>query len=407
MTAEMCASAISRLDAGGGTVAEVNVCLAAGYQFMGIDLSTVRARHLATIETTWYPYPRQPGCQIDLVTAASTMKNQSMEPKMLTLLDNSKFLAAYERLKTVSLNPAYHAASNAHEHCEMVRNRIIELAKLNSCSKEAGTLLEELAYVHDIGKVSGNAAPCESVAQLHSYGITNETLINLVKYHDINLPWYQATQRGEPPSDKAWNKMARKVDVRLLCLFMVADRVDFPGGWKANQPLIWFLQEAENRHLLGAELLLNEGQTTSPNTNESVEESAGSVLVQGTDVNAQALVIRVRRDSFEVPKGHIETGESKEAAALRELYEETGLLSPTTVLANLGVQEYTFEQNGITVRKCVSYFAVASSNASLEFGEKPERTREIRWVSLGDLEMLPLVNEDLRSIIQVALTIER
>jgi hypothetical protein len=64
------ARTLIRLDAGGGTVEEINACLLAGYQFHGKDFSTARARNLAATVTTWYPDPRQPDRQIGLVTAA-------------------------------------------------------------------------------------------------------------------------------------------------------------------------------------------------------------------------------------------------------------------------------------------------------------------------------------------------
>jgi hypothetical protein len=60
---------IVRLDAGGGTLAEVNACLQAGYQFHGKDFSTARARHLAATVTTWYADPTRAGRRIGLVTA--------------------------------------------------------------------------------------------------------------------------------------------------------------------------------------------------------------------------------------------------------------------------------------------------------------------------------------------------
>src|SRR5579884_348091 len=70
LTAETRPRTIIRLDAGGGTLAEVNACLSAGYQFMGKDFSTARARHLAATVTSWYEDPHQPGRQMGLVTAA-------------------------------------------------------------------------------------------------------------------------------------------------------------------------------------------------------------------------------------------------------------------------------------------------------------------------------------------------
>lgn len=72
LTPEQRARTIVRLDAGGGTVAEVNACLEAGYQFHGKDISTKRARTLAQRVAVWYDDPSQPGRQVGLVTQEAT-----------------------------------------------------------------------------------------------------------------------------------------------------------------------------------------------------------------------------------------------------------------------------------------------------------------------------------------------
>jgi Transposase DDE domain group 1 len=63
---------IVRLDAGGGSVDAVNTCLSAGYQFIGKDFSTVRAKHLAESVAVWYDDPKQAGRQVGLVTSEPT-----------------------------------------------------------------------------------------------------------------------------------------------------------------------------------------------------------------------------------------------------------------------------------------------------------------------------------------------
>jgi hypothetical protein len=166
------------------------------------------------------------------------------------LREHPRFAADFERLRAVTLNPARHTAPNAHAHSLWVASRARELATLHHCTPgEAGTL-EALGLVHDIGKIHGTTAPAKSVELLPDYGIDDPRFIDLVRYHDVNLPWHIATTRGEPPTDKAWRKLASRVDVFLLSVFMLADRVDCPGGVHANLPLVWFLDEAARRGLL-------------------------------------------------------------------------------------------------------------------------------------------------------------
>jgi hypothetical protein len=57
------------MEAGAGTLEEVNACLQAGYQYGGKDFSTPRARPLAETVQVWYEDPKIPGRQVGWVTA--------------------------------------------------------------------------------------------------------------------------------------------------------------------------------------------------------------------------------------------------------------------------------------------------------------------------------------------------
>ncbi|MGZ3438223.1 MAG: HD domain-containing protein, partial [Polyangia bacterium] len=151
---------------------------------------------------------------------------------------------------SVRLNPERHTAANAYAHSLAVAARAAHLARRNGLDEPRQRALIDLAYLHDIGKVGGTANPSASVELLPRYGVADPELVELVRMHDINLPWHLSMLRGEAPSDKAWRKLARRVDLYLLCLFMVADRVDCPGGWRANSALVWFLDEVDRRGLL-------------------------------------------------------------------------------------------------------------------------------------------------------------
>src|SRR5688572_22444744 len=192
-----------------------------------------------------------------------------------------RFAETYRKLADITLNPRRHTAANALAHSEMVARRAGALARANGCTSTETQLLENLGRAHDIGKITGTAKPEKSLGVLAECGVTDPAFLALVKVHDTNLPWYLAAQRGQAPTDKAWRRLAKEVDVRLLALFMVADRVDAPPGWRRNAPLQWFLGEARTRGLLGDLRCDIEGEPS--------EISAGGALVATIDGEPKAL----------------------------------------------------------------------------------------------------------------------
>jgi ribA/ribD-fused uncharacterized protein len=137
---------------------------------------------------------------------------------------------------------------------------------------------------------------------------------------------------------------------------------------------------------------------------EPVEVSAGAVVVRGRGDQRQALLVRTRKAGYEIPKGHLEAGEDARQAALRELREETGLLSAVNIAGEIGTLEYRFQRDGVPVAKRVHYFmAFLAEDSPGLFAALPEGTQELRWVARRELDSLPLVHEDLRAIIARAL----
>lgn len=132
---------------------------------------------------------------------------------------------------------------------------------------------------------------------------------------------------------------------------------------------------------------------------DAVERSAGAVLVRSVGGAREGLVIRVRAAAWEIPKGHVEEGETPEAAALRELAEETAFAGDARIDALLGAVAYDLPSGG---RKEVVYFRAVCA-AAPAFGPRPKRTRELRFVSADEIDALPLVAEALRPILRRAL----
>jgi ADP-ribose pyrophosphatase YjhB (NUDIX family) len=234
---------------------------------------------------------------------------------------------------------------------------------------------------------------------LPRYGVTDARFVDLVRYHDVNLSWHIAAMRGDPPTDKAWRKMSGRLDMRELTLFMVADREDCPGGFRENAPLMWFLEEVQRRGLVDvASLVLD----VTDDDARAPELCAGALVVRESARGAEVLVIDQGRGAFELPKGHLETGEGPEQAAIRELKEESGVIVPAGIGTPLALRTHSFRRRDVPVVKYV-YFARFACRIPTERGA-PTSLRERRWVTAGELDALPLVAESLRSLIIGALS---
>jgi 8-oxo-dGTP pyrophosphatase MutT (NUDIX family) len=115
------------------------------------------------------------------------------------------------------------------------------------------------------------------------------------------------------------------------------------------------------------------------------EFSAGGVVVRQSPEGWDVAVITPRGKSVAaLPKGHIDGDETPEAAAQREVLEETGLQGE--LVEKLGEVKYMYRFGGTRIDKQVSFFlfrAVAGQIDALA----PEMRKEVdvaRWVPLSD-----------------------
>lgn len=107
--------------------------------------------------------------------------------------------------------------------------------------------------------------------------------------------------------------------------------------------------------------------------------AAGGVVLH-PDGQRILLLIRPSRDEVRLPKGHVEPGEAREAAALREVAEETGY-NDLDILAALGEQLVAFPLGKHTIKRTEYYYLLQLR--SLREGERPATDEQFFpiWVS--------------------------
>jgi 8-oxo-dGTP pyrophosphatase MutT (NUDIX family) len=136
------------------------------------------------------------------------------------------------------------------------------------------------------------------------------------------------------------------------------------------------------------------------------EFSAGAVLVRPMRGRLWLAAIRPGgkpEGTWALPKGNIDSGESGEATALREVVEETGCEGES--LGKLGDVRYVYTLRGERIFKVVSFFLVRYRRGRI--GEIPPEFRkevaEARWLPLEEAPRL-LAYRGERDMAEAALT---
>jgi 8-oxo-(d)GTP phosphatase len=115
--------------------------------------------------------------------------------------------------------------------------------------------------------------------------------------------------------------------------------------------------------------------TVEPPTPHEVVQAAGGLLVRRRGGALQiALVHRPLHGDWSFPKGKLEEGETHEAAAQREVEEETGMAC--RLLRFVGHTEYT-DRKGRP--KVVAYWVMAAESGTFEVNEEVD---ELQWLGL-------------------------
>ena len=121
-------------------------------------------------------------------------------------------------------------------------------------------------------------------------------------------------------------------------------------------------------------------------------KSAGGVVV---NKNGQVLVVNQKGRAWSLPKGHIDSGESKLDAAKREIYEESGV-NRLELISELGsYQRYKIGLDGgddVSESKTISMFLFKTDQDELNPLD-PENP-EARWVDKTEVAGLLTSRKD-------------
>ena len=109
------------------------------------------------------------------------------------------------------------------------------------------------------------------------------------------------------------------------------------------------------------------------------EVSAGGVVYreggEGGEICLAARRTRRGDLAWGLPKGNVEPDETPEAAAVREVLEETGL--EAAIEHDLGTIRYFYVWEGVRVRKQVRFFLMRATGGDV--ADHDEEMEDVRW----------------------------
>ena len=100
--------------------------------------------------------------------------------------------------------------------------------------------------------------------------------------------------------------------------------------------------------------------------------------------NNQLLFIK-RWGIWDIPKGHLERGESMEECAIREVEEETGI-NNLEITVKLGISRHIFSRNGKEKLKVTHWYKMKTTFEGELKPQIEEDIEEVKWVEYSNIE---------------------
>jgi 8-oxo-dGTP pyrophosphatase MutT (NUDIX family) len=101
-----------------------------------------------------------------------------------------------------------------------------------------------------------------------------------------------------------------------------------------------------------------------------MEKSCGVVVFRKQGEARLYLLLHYSEGHWDLPKGHVERGESEEETARREVEEETGIAKLDILQTFREVIEYSFRRRGGLVPKEVVYFLGCTGSESVRLSHE-------------------------------------
>ena len=132
---------------------------------------------------------------------------------------------------------------------------------------------------------------------------------------------------------------------------------------------------------------------------DTAPHAAGCVIFNATPDGPRILLIFDQYGQWTFPKGHLEAGETSAAAAIREVFEETGIQGELGALVQ--TIYYDVVKKGRTLHKQVDFFVMHTTQRTVTL-QASEGISDYRWVD-ATTAMTLLSYDQMKAVLTAAL----